>query len=59
MKTAEQWLNDYHHYAGIEPTNTYDCLAGMNAGQSAEYCWEQYQKANSDESLLLDQLYND
>ena len=38
------WLDQYNHYAGIEPANTYDCFVGMNAGESAEACLEELEK---------------
>ena len=44
---AEFWLEEYNSFRGIAP-NEYVCgrchyYPGMNAGESADYAWEQYQ----------------
>lgn len=39
---ASHWLEEYKRYSHIEPSNTFECLVGMTAGESAEYALEQY-----------------
>ena len=43
----EYWYEEYKQFSSIEPSNTFECYVGMDAGESAQYAWEQYKEYNS------------